>query len=87
MEQEILTKEDLRIFRVQLMDDLNKIMAQTNTNPDQHSRGYKTKDVRKLLGCSTNKLVSLRISGKLRSKKVGGTVYYCRNDVERLLND
>jgi hypothetical protein len=35
--------------------------------------GYKTKDVRRILGCSVNKLVSLRIAKKIRWKKIGGT--------------
>jgi len=49
--------------------------------------GYKTKHVRQILGCSVNKLVALRVSRKLRTKKVGGTVYYNKKDVERLVEE
>jgi len=40
-----------------------------------------------MLGCSVNKLVSLRISRKLRTKKIGGTVYYNKEDIKALLEE
>ena len=49
--------------------------------------GYKTSDVRKILGCSVNKLVSLRISRNLRAKKNWGTIYYNKEDIKRLLEE
>lgn len=83
-----MTKEDLQVLRVQLMNDFKLILAaQSKGAPSAGIEGYKTKDVRKILGCSVNKLVSLRVARKLRWKKIGGTVYYNREDVRRLVEE
>ena len=87
MSVEIVTKEDLQILRVQLMGDIKAVLAQNAQPYSQRIEGYKTKDVRKILGCSINKLVSLRIARKIRTKKIGGTIYYNREDVKRLLEE
>lgn len=87
MSIEVVTKDDLQILRVQVVNDLKAIIMQSKQSVDQKVEGYKTKDVRKMLGCSTNKLVSLRIARKLRTKKIGGTIYYNREDVKRLLEE
>jgi len=85
---EIVTKEDLQAFRRELLIDVRTIIreeiAGRKENPLQ---GYKTKDVRNILGCSFNKLVSLRVSRKVRWKKIGGTIYYNRDDVRRLVEE
>ena len=87
MSIEIVTKEDLQHFRIALLNDLKELIVQ-NIKSERHiPEGYKTKQVRKILDCSNGKLQSLRISGKLRCKKIGGTLYYRRDDVEKLLNE
>jgi hypothetical protein len=88
MSVEIVTKEDLLVLRIQLMNDIKTIMlAQQAQSVNQAIEGYRTKDVRKILGCSVNKLVSLRAARKVRWKKIGGTVYYNRDDVRRLVEE
>ncbi|MEP7372343.1 MAG: helix-turn-helix domain-containing protein [Chitinophagaceae bacterium] len=84
---EIVTKEDLHSFRVQLMNDIKEMLSHAMQPKPESMHGYKTSDVRKILGCSVNKLVSLRISRKLRTKKVGGTLYYNRDDIKRLVDE
>ena len=87
MAVEIVTKEDLQVLRVQLINDIKTILLSQPPPVNQVIEGYKTADVRKILGCSVNKLVSLRVARKVRWKKVGGTVYYNREDVRRLVDD
>jgi hypothetical protein len=87
MAVEIVTKDDLQVLRKQLMEDFKAILTQAKPSSQESQEGYKTKHVRKLLGCSNNKLVSLRIARKLRTKKVGGTIYYNKEDVKRLLEE
>lgn len=87
MAVEIVTKEDLQLFRIQIVNDLKNLLSQLKPIPSEHFEGYKTNDVRKILGCSVNKLVSLRVSRKLRTKKIGGTIYYNKDDVRRLLEE
>ncbi|WP_414709897.1 helix-turn-helix domain-containing protein [Puia sp.] len=73
---------------MQLLSDFKAVLAAHNNQGIAAAvEGYRTRDVRKILGCSVNKLVSLRTSRKLRWKKIGGTVYYCREDVRRLLEE
>ena len=85
MSIEIVTKEDLQVFRVQLLKDIQALLKQQEKPGNEKLEGYKTCQVRKILGCSVNKLVSLRISRKLRVKKIGGTIYYNKEDIKRLL--
>ena len=87
MAAEIITKEDLHVFRMQLLDDFKLVLQQQLKSSNENIEGYKTVHVRKILGCSVNKLVSLRIAKKLRTKKIGGTIYYNKEDVQRLLKE
>lgn len=43
-------------------------------------------DVRKILGCSINKLQLLSVSRKIRTKKIGGTLYYNIEDISKLIH-
>ena len=87
MGTDIVTKEDLEIFRINLLKEIKSIVEVRFQPSAERPEGYKTSDVRKMLGCSVNKLVSLRITRKLRTKKIGGTLYYNKEDIKRLLEE
>jgi hypothetical protein len=88
MAMEIITREDLEAFRIRLLNDLKVIiLSQSEKGREPICESYRTKDVRKILGCSVNKLVSLRIARKIRWKKIGGTLYYNKDDVRRLIEE
>jgi hypothetical protein len=88
VEIEVVTKDDLQTFRVQILSDIRMLLeTQAKERSKLVVEGYKTKDVRRILGCSVNKLVTLRIARKIRWKKVGGTIYYNREDVRRLVEE
>ena len=87
MPVEIVTKEDLQLLRIQMVSDLKAIINQSRQRVPESLEGYKTAHVRKILGCSVNKLVALRVARKLRTKKVGGTIYYNRDDIKRLVEE
>jgi len=84
---EVVTRDDLQILRQQLITDFKTIISQSRQSVNENLEGYKTSHVRKILGCSVNKLVALRVARKLRTKKVGGTIYYNKEDVKRLLEE
>lgn len=46
----------------------------------------KTKDVLKLLKISSGTLQNLRVNGTLNHHKVGGILYYKREDIEKMLS-
>lgn len=81
---ELLTKEDLQEFRKQLLEDLQRMIQSEKLSPVKC--WLKNAEVRKLLGISSNTIQRLRIAGKLRSTKLGGSHYYRYQDIERLLN-
>ncbi len=84
---DIVTREDLQAFRMQLLEDIKSLLQQGRETSLVNVEGYKTANVRKILGCSVNKLVSLRVARKIRTKKIGGTVYYNKEDVKRLVEE
>jgi len=83
MPVEIITKEDLHQFRMQLLDDIKQIVHQKG--PPQ-KEWLKSPEVRKLLRISPGTLQNLRIKGTLRCAKIGGMLFYKYDDIEKLLN-
>lgn len=79
---EIITKEDLQIFRFQLLNDLKSII---NTTPNPQKQWLKSSEVRKLLKISPGTLQNLRINGTLSFTKIGSIIYYNYNDIEAVL--
>jgi hypothetical protein len=69
------------------LKDIQEIIAKNKDSTDSKPEGYKTAQVRGILGCSVNKLVSLRTTRKIRVKKIGGTLYYNKEDIKRLLEE
>jgi len=84
MKLEVLTKEDLQEFRVQLLSDLKRLFNLPAQPPEKS--WLKSAEVRKLLRVSPNTLQSLRVGGKLHPAKVGGILYYSREEIDNLLN-
>ena len=84
MTVEIITKEELNQFRLQLLEDLKHLLSPVQSKPAK--QWLKASEVRKLLGISTGTLQNLRIQGKLRSSKISGIHYYQFEDIDRLMN-
>lgn len=88
MAAEIVTTEDLQRFRIQLLNELKEFLCEiVKENGEMSIEGYKTRQVRQILGCCSNTLQALRVSGKLRCRKIGGRLYYMREDVQRLFEE
>ena len=81
---EVITKEDLQQFRIQLLNDIRSLLKPSESKLVKP--WLKNSEVRKLLNISSNTIQRLRISGKLRSSKVGGIHYYRYEDIEKLLS-
>lgn len=82
---EVITKEDLQLFRMQLINDLKLLLSHQDVK--SLKPWLRNSEVRKLLSISANTVQRLRISGKLTSSKVGGIHYYRYADIENLLNN
>ena len=83
MAVEIISREDLQNFRLQLLGDIKELIAPKQSPPVK--QWLKASDVKKLLSISSGKLQTLRVSGKLRSSKIGGVHYYRNEDIQQLL--
>ena len=72
---DLVTKEDLQQLRFQLINDLKKVIEQHIEKPSA-IEWVKSKQVREMLHVSPGTLQNLRIQGKIKPKKIGGTWYY-----------
>ncbi len=82
MNIEILTKSDLQNFKQELIAEIQNIVGQSDTKEQKWLKGI---DVRKLLNISPGTLQNLRINGTLTPSKIGGTHFYKRSDIQKLL--
>ncbi|WP_235832093.1 DNA-binding protein [Flavobacterium ranwuense] len=89
MMSDILTKDDLRQFGLLLINDIRKIMedAQLREKENIHPEWLKSRAVRKLMDMSPGSLQNLRVTGKVRFKKVLGSYYYNKEDLIKLFNE
>ncbi|MCS4237959.1 hypothetical protein M2306_000727 [Myroides gitamensis] len=84
MENQI-TKEDLRLFAQTIIGELKEILAKQKK--ETSLEWVKAKVARQLLSISPASLQTLRISGKLRYRKVLSSYYYNKKDIENLFNE
>ena len=83
MSVEIITKEDLNLFKSELLSEISKLVKSTSQSPSK--QWLKSAEVRKILNISPGTLQNLRINGVLRFTKIGGTMYYKSADIDSLL--
>jgi len=86
---EQITKDDLRQLSLIIVDEIRKLIQLNSTykNDVASPEWLKSRVVRKLLDISAGSLQNLRITGKIRFKKVLGSYYYNRADIMNLFND
>lgn len=81
---EILSKQDLELFRIRMIADIEKIL-EANFNNTQEDFGWlRSKAIRRMMDISAATLQNLRISEKIRFKKVMGSYYYSKEDLLKL---
>ncbi len=83
-----ITKEDLRQFGLSLRDEIKEIITtvQASEHSELHPGWIKSRKVRAMLDMSAGTLQNLRISGKIRYKKVLGSYYYNEADLKALFD-
>ncbi len=78
----ILTQEDLLVFKSDLIAEIKGILKQTTDPP---KKWLKSEEVKKLLKVSPGTLQTLRINGTLQYTKLGGIIYYDFEHIERTM--
>ena len=82
MNVELITRQDLREFKNDLLNEIKQIIKPAQ---GQSKQWLKSVEVRKLLNISPGTLQNLRINGTLRYSKIGGMMYYKLEDIHKLL--
>lgn len=81
----IITVDDLKAFKQDLIEELLAVLEQRQTTPAR--KWLKSHEVRRLLGVSPNTLQSLREKGTLPYTKIGGVIYHDFDDIKKMLED
>jgi hypothetical protein len=79
----IITLEDLEAFKVDLLQEIKKLLSQRQATPQQ--RWLKSHQVRRLLTISPGTLQQLRVNKTLPFTKIGGVIFYDAEDIEKML--
>jgi hypothetical protein len=83
-----ITKDDLRQFGLLLKSEIREMLEGQNRRQPEQTELYpgwiKSRKVRSMLDMSAGTLQNLRISGKVRYKKVLGSYYYNEADLQAL---
>lgn len=87
--EEFITKDDLRQFGLLMTNTIRNAVAEAFNaeNIDRESEWLKSKAVRRMLDISAGSVQTLRTSQKVRFKKVLGSYYYNREDIQKLFKD
>lgn len=78
----LLTKEDLQDFKKELLQEITNLFENKNAVQKQWLR---TSEVKKLLNVSSGTLQNHRINGTLTYKKLGGSLYYSYDEIQKLM--
>ena len=84
MNVELITSEDLKKFKIELLNDIKQIIQ---PGEGQSKKWLKSSEVRKLLNISPGTLQNLRMNGTLRFTKMGSIMYYKLEDINKVLEE
>lgn len=86
MPANILTTDDLREFKLELLQEIKELLFSSNTaRVHETKRFLKTSEVLELLDLSHTSLQNLRNARLLPYSKINGTIFYDWNDIVLLI--
>lgn len=80
----IITIEDLKAFKLELLDEIDKKLSQRQPPPPTQ-RWFKSYQLKKYLPLSKGIIQKLRDSGKLPYSKFGRAIIYDYYDIEKVV--
>lgn len=84
MEIDIVTLEDLMHIKQEIMDEIKITLAAQVQNQDTRL-WFRSAELRKMLNISPGTLQNLRIKGALPYRKIGGSMFYNREDIQAMM--
>ncbi|RCU56949.1 helix-turn-helix domain-containing protein [Oceanihabitans sediminis] len=85
LRNQIITTDDLYEFKLQLFEELKKLLNKSSHIPNQQY--LKSAEVMKLLKVSPGTLQNLRINGTIPYTKIGGIILYDYQEITRVLRE
>lgn len=85
MPTQIITTDDLREFKLELLEEIKNLL--NNKGGGTAKKWLKSTDVMKLLKISPGTLQNLRINGTIPYTKIGGLIYYDAGEIERVMEE
>lgn len=86
MEIELITLADLENLKREIVGEIRSLLnSKTEMNRDQ--KWVKSKDVQKLLQISAGTLQNLRNRKMIPFTKLGGVIFYNREDLKKIFED
>ncbi|WP_341220529.1 helix-turn-helix domain-containing protein [Polaribacter atrinae] len=79
----IITSDDLREFKMELLDDIKNLLSKQGNG--KLKKYLKSSEVMELLQVSPGTLQNLRINGTLPYTKVGGIIYYDTEEIQNVM--
>ena len=83
MPTSIITTDDLRDFKTELLTEIKELLTQHNSGGPK--KFLKSSEVMDMLQISPGTLQNLRINGTLPYMKVGGLIYYDAEEIQKIL--
>jgi hypothetical protein len=80
MKIDILTSQHLDDLKTEIINEMKNLIDSKETEQEW----LKSREAKKILGCSEGTLNNLRISGMLPYSKICGTIYIRKSDLQRL---
>lgn len=80
----IITTDDLQTFRIELLEDIKRLLKESSGQPGK--KWLKSYEVQKVLGISAGTLQTLRNKETIVYTKIGGVIYYDYNEIQKMLN-
>lgn len=85
MPANILTTEDLMEFKMELLEEIKKLLNSSSGSGSASKKWLKSTEVMKLLQISPGTLQNFRINGNLPFTKIGGSIYYDVDEINKIL--
>jgi hypothetical protein len=83
MATEVITTDDLREFKIELLSDIEKLIKTYVGEPTK--KWLKSYEVRKLLNISPVTLQNMRMNRTIPFTKIDGTIYYALEDIYQMI--
>ncbi|RPD39431.1 helix-turn-helix domain-containing protein [Chitinophaga barathri] len=85
MAAEIITQEDLQLFKEELFSEIRDILSSQQQAPPK--KWIKSYQVMEILGISSGTLQTMRNKGAIAFSKMGGLIFYDYDAILELMKD